>query len=59
MNLCLIDNQVWWKQIGMLKIMKKVAKSITTLLTNSLRIEIANDFQIVKLLDASFSSSQA
>ena len=59
MNLCLIDNQVWWKQIGMLQIMKKIAKSITTLLTNSLRIEIANDFQIVKLLDASFSSSQA
>ena len=59
MNLCLIDNQVWWKQIGMLQIMKKIAKSITTLLTNSLRIEIANDSQIVKLLDASFSSSQA
>ena len=59
MNLCLIDNQVWWKQIGMLQIMKKIAKSITTLLTNSLRIEIANDPQIVKLLDASFSSSQA
>ena len=59
MNLCLIDNQVWWKQTGMLQIMKKIAKSITTLLTNSLRIEIANDFQIVKLLDASFSSSQA
>ena len=59
MNLCLIDNQVWWKQIGMLQIMKKIAKSITTLLTNSLRIEIANDFQIVKLLDCFFSSSQA
>ena len=54
MNLCLIDNQVWWMETGMLQTMKKIAKSILTPLTNSLHIEIANDLQIVKLLDCFF-----